>query len=185
MRRVFEKAIAALRRRVMLMVSRAVVKLADDRKSLQQLQLALLPGELRDAVERFQEYGFTSVPLPGAQGILLCVSGNRDHPVAVAVDDRRYRKADLQLGEVAVYDHAGNFIHFRNDGVIHIRAAVKLLVETPLMEVTGDIIDRTADAHNTLTVDAMRGVYDQHIHPENDNGGPTNPPIQQMPSDNA
>ena len=73
------------------MISRAVLSAISDGAGIQLVQVKLLEGEVRDGVERFQNYGFTSVPLPGAEGIMACVSGNRDHGVIVAMDDRRYR----------------------------------------------------------------------------------------------
>lgn len=167
MRRLLDKALAPLRRRVMLMVNRAVISLIDDEKSLQQLQATLLSNEVRNKIERFQDYGFSSVPLAGAQGLILCVGGNRDHAVAVSVDDRRYRKANMKAGEVAVYHKDGNFLHFKEDGTIEIKAENGLFIDTPLMGVTGDIMDRTSTG-NILTIQMMRDIYNLHRHGENE-----------------
>jgi phage baseplate assembly protein V len=85
------------------LVARAVVQLADDGPKLQLLQLGVGAGETRDGCERFQEYGFTSVPLAGAEAVVIFPNGRRDHGLVVAVDDRRYRLAGLAPGDVAVY----------------------------------------------------------------------------------
>ena len=85
------------------MVSRAVLVLIDDETTLQQLQARILGEELLDELERFQQYGFTSVPHPGAEAITLSVGGHRSHTVVINVDDRRYRLKGLEGGEVALY----------------------------------------------------------------------------------
>lgn len=95
---------APLTSRVRLMVARGVVKLVDDARKMQSLQVSVQADVVRDKVERFQEYGFTSVPLKDAEAILLAVGGNTAHLVCVAVDDRRYRPTTgLAPGDVGMY----------------------------------------------------------------------------------
>ncbi len=130
-----QKLLAPIRRRITGLVSRAVVSLVNDSLKLQGVQLQVLADETLDGVERFQEYGFTSVPLAGAEAILLCVGGNRDHPLIVAIDDRRYRKKDLQPGEVAIYTDEGDVIHFKRGRTIEITAGTKVKVTAPDVEV--------------------------------------------------
>ncbi|MDH5753329.1 MAG: phage baseplate assembly protein V [Deltaproteobacteria bacterium] len=103
------KALKNLRRRLSLMVSRGVVKLVDDSLKMQGMQLTLLAGEVAEA-ERFQQYGFTSVPLDGAEVIALAVGGNRGHMVVIAADDRRYRPTGLEPGDVAAYNSSGALV---------------------------------------------------------------------------
>jgi hypothetical protein len=57
----------AARDRVANTIVRGVVQLADDGKKLQLLQLGALAGETIDNAEHFQPYGFSSVPLAGAE----------------------------------------------------------------------------------------------------------------------
>lgn len=45
----------------------------------------------------------TSHPLPGAEAVTVFLSGNREHAICLAVDDRRYRIQGLKGGEVAIY----------------------------------------------------------------------------------
>ena len=60
------------------------------RPPLQTVQVVGLPDEIIDGAERFQMYGITSHPLPGADALVLAVGGIRQHPV-ILIDDRRYR----------------------------------------------------------------------------------------------
>lgn len=136
--RTINKMIAPLVRRVRLMVGRGVVSLVNDGLKMQGVQVQLLAGEVRD-LERFQDYGFTSVPHSGAEVAAIFVDGNRDHGIAVRIDDRRYRVTGLQSGEVAIYTDEGDKIVMKRGGVIEMTAGTKVRMVTPLLEVTGEI----------------------------------------------
>lgn len=116
--RLVEKMLAPLKRRVDLMLSRAIITLVNDDPKLQGLQITLLAGEVADDIERFQEYGFSSVPEKGAEAIALAVGGNRNHLVVVATDDRRYRPTGLQAGDVVNYNSAGAKVLLRGPAVL-------------------------------------------------------------------
>ena len=90
-------------RRVRLMVGRAVLTAVDDARQMQSVQVEGLRGEILDRAERFQQYGFSSHPHPGAEALLLAVGGIRQHPIVAAIDDRRYRPTGLEEGEVCLY----------------------------------------------------------------------------------
>ena len=133
-------------RRIRLMVARAVVRLIDDAARLQLLQVELLAGETRDKVERFQEYGFTSHPVKGAEVIALAVGGNRDHVVVIAADDRRFRVRNLAEGEVALYTDEGDVIHFKRSQLIEINSgghvkvvAPQCTIDSPSTRITGAV----------------------------------------------
>lgn len=98
-----ERLLWPLRRRVLLMVTRAVVRLVDDAGGRQTLQLEALAGEALDGAERFQTYGLTSSPPVGSEAVLLALGGARQHPVAVAVEDRTVRPRDAAPGTVVLY----------------------------------------------------------------------------------
>lgn len=131
-------AIRQLGRGLRLLVGRGIVRLVDDALGLQTVQVELLAGELL-TLERFQDYGFTSVPLPGAEAITAAVGGRRGKSVVVRIDDRRYR-VKLEKGEVALYTHDGSLIALRSGGVIEIIAANKVKSASPLWEHTGDFL---------------------------------------------
>lgn len=142
--------LAPLERRVMLLVSRAVLRLVDDEPGIQRVQLDLLAGETRAGVERLAEYGLTSVPLEGAWGLALAVGGNRDHLLVIATEDRRHRLTGLAPGEVALYSSAGQRVHLKASGEVEIQvpdgaqvravSPVGVRLEAPLATVTGDLV---------------------------------------------
>ena len=101
--RVVERLIAPLRRRVLLMVGRAVVRLINDAPATQLVQVEALNGEILDDVERVQQYGISSCPPLGARAVLLSVGGMRQHPVVIAVEAPEYRPVSSRPGEVMLY----------------------------------------------------------------------------------
>ena len=151
-----QRLMRPLAQRVQLMVGRAMLQLVNDGTALQSLQVALLADELRGDVERFQQYGFTSHPKPGAEAVALSVAGSRDHVIVVAVDDRRYRLKGLAEGEVAIYTDEGDHIVIKRGGTIEVLAATKVDVRTPLVECSGNLIVRgtlQVDGHAELNAD--------------------------------
>lgn len=95
--------LAKIETRIKLLLGRAVIRLVDDARRIQELQVEALEGEVIDLVERFQEYGFTSHPHEGAEAVIGAFGGARQHSVVLKVDDRRYRLTGLEEGEVALY----------------------------------------------------------------------------------
>lgn len=130
--------------RVQMMIGRAVIAaIADDAKA-QALQLELLTDEVHDGVERFQGYGFTSHPHPGAEALVAFVGGTRSHGVVVQVEDRRYRLKNIAAGEVAIFDDLGQAVHLKRDGIA-IASGLKVTVDAPEVAVTGDAVTVDAD----------------------------------------
>jgi phage baseplate assembly protein V len=188
MNRALAKFIAPLSRRVRLIASRAVLNVVDDGAGEQTVQASLLAGETRDNIERMQQYGFSSVPLAGAEGVFLSLGAVRDNGVMIIAGDRRFRAKGLQGGEVAIYTDEGDRITLKRNHeieiktkVLTIKAETKVRMETPLCEVTGQIKDLCETSAGS-TMSAMRITYNGHTHNENNTSdGPTNIPNQSMP----
>lgn len=167
------------------MVRRAVVELVNDALRLQGLQLTLLAGELADDVERFQEYGFTSVPEPGAEAIVLAVGASRSHLVVVATDDRRYRPTGWGAGEAGLYSKFGQIVRLKADGSIELTPAAGQpvtvngdLVATGNVQAGADVVAAGEVQDAAGTMQAMRLAYNAHTHPET--GGQTGVPAPLM-----
>lgn len=178
-----DRILGPILRRLRLMVSRAVVRLVDDDSKTQTLQLEILKGELYDRIERLQNYGITSVPLPGAEAIVLAAGGDRAHGITVVVGDKRYRLTGLEAGEVAIHDDKGQKVHLTRAGIvvdggglpITFTNATKAIFEVPVemekpLTMTGAGGDGNITSSNGNLSDAlgsmqeMRGVYNFHNH---------------------
>jgi phage baseplate assembly protein V len=133
--------------RIRNMIGRAMVSRIDDATTLQSLQINLSADETQDGAERFQDYGFTSVPLPGAEAAVMCAGGLRSHALVIAVADRRYRLKGLQAGEVAIYDDQGQKIVLMRDRIA-ITSPFKVEVTAPTVIVDADTATITADTVN-------------------------------------
>lgn len=200
MSREIHKLLGPMSRRLRLMASRGTVSGVADGGKMQRAQVKLLAGEVRDNVERFQNFGFTSVPLDGAEGVFLSLNGSRDQGVLVVVDDRRYRMSDMQPGESAMHNHLGDFIHVKADRTIEVYAqegvkasgrvvevtaaelvkvsstiveliaSEKVRADTPRLECTGHIVDH-CDSSSPKSMADMRSAHDEHRHKENNVAG--------------
>lgn len=149
------RLIDPIKKRIMNFFSRGVVQSCDDSKGIQRVKVALFADEIQDNVERFQNYGFTSKPLPGAEAMTIFHSGNRDHGVVIAVDDRRYRLKGMADGEVAIYTDEGDSIHFKRGNkidittnVLTVNASTKTVVNSPLAEVNAETTNVTSPEIN-------------------------------------
>ena len=150
------------------MVSRAVVSLVNDSLKMQGLQVTLMADQTPDDAEHFQHYGFTSVPLPGAEGIALAVGGSTGHTVVINVDDRRYRVKALQAGEVCLYDDLGHKVTLTRDGIVIDGAGQQVrIINTPMtrlespLHVTGNI---TCDGNIATPADVTAGAVSLKTH---------------------
>ena len=130
----------AFKKRVMSMVVRCIIAAVDDSRKLQSVQVEVLADELHDEAERFQNYGFSTHPIPGAEGIIVRIGGTVSHGVIIVVDDRRYRLTDLAQGEVALYDDLRQVVHLKRDGIL-IKSEMKVRVEAERVDVIADTVN--------------------------------------------
>lgn len=158
----FARYLDPLKNKIRLLAGRAVISLLKDAVTV---QVKLLDNEPKEA-EMFQQYGFRSKPLSGAEGLNLSGNGNRDLTYVFCVDDRRYQLDLLASGEAALYDHLGKHVHLKADGSIKIKADTEVLVDAPFLKCTGQIIDNCET--NSISMQEMRGTYNVHDHDEND-----------------
>ncbi len=133
----FRRLAAPMMGRLQMMTSRVVIRLVNDALAWQAVQLDALAGETHDGVERVQEYGFTSHPIPGAEGVMVCPGGLRSHGLVIVVGDRRYRLKGLEQGEVALHDDQDQVVKLARAG-IQIITPLKVEVTAPEVIVTAD-----------------------------------------------
>lgn len=157
--------IRKLATRIANSIARAVVQVVDDSTKIQMLQLGILEGEDVDDCERFQEYGFNSVPLSGAEAVVVFPNGDRGHPLVVAVDDRRYRPTDWDAGDAGTYNSAGLLVRLRASGVIEAGGA------GPYLELA-----------TKADIDALALMVSTHLHLAPSGGGNTGAPLVGPPN---
>lgn len=108
--------------------ARSLVDAVEDSPMMQEMKGTFLKGEMRDKIESPQNYGFTSRVLPAKKGkdgqieeaaeaIISFIGGNRSHPIATVMDDRRHRPMGLKPGENAQYDDIGQMTLMRRGGL--------------------------------------------------------------------
>jgi len=152
-RKALEAALRPLKMKIANTVARAVVTLVDNAKKLQEIQAGVLDGEEIDEAEHFHAYGFCSVPLPGAEAVIVFPNGDRAHALITAIADRRYRPTDWLAGEVGLHtDEPGHTVRLRRDKIT--------TLEAETIELGGIGVTEKAIKGDTFKV-----AYDAHIHP--------------------
>lgn len=159
--RMIDFALAPLKRKVRTMVMRAVVELVGDGDMMQTVQVSRAEDLLDDEIERFQQYGFSSVPYKDAEAIVLLLGGSADVPVAISVDDRRYRPTGKAEGEVMLYtkDHGVRLI-LKANGQVHLGTDPTNFVAL------ANLVD--------ARLSSIQSAFDMHMHPTG--MGPSGPP---------
>ncbi|MGD9766587.1 MAG: phage baseplate assembly protein [Pseudolabrys sp.] len=146
-------------RRAYVGFSRGVLVKANDDPKMQEGNVRVLANEEHTDIERFQNYGFSSVPLGGSDGkypevVIAYLGGNRSHPVILAADDRRHRPKSLKPGESIQYDDLGQKVHLTRDGIVVDAGAAKkpirVLNDTVEVKVESDKV--------TVTVKALKVI---------------------------
>jgi phage gp45-like len=179
---------AEVAHRVLNLVARVTLKKADDKPKMQEHSVEGLAHESMTNVEHFQRYGHSTVSHPEdpqgdpqkvAEGICIFIGGNRDHPVVIAMDDRRYRITGLQEGESIMHDDQGHQIHITRGGMTHSTPNDKTYSHRVMKDPAGTpdkpMTDQqtTKDVHSSITHNAQAISHD---HPAQDSttvGGST------------
>lgn len=138
------------------MVSRAVVNIVTDSYKRQNLQISLLAGEVAADVERFQNYGHTSVPPVNSEAIVLSVGGKRQHLVAIAVEDKETRLHDLAIGDSALYHMDGHYVLLTKNGdnlkALIVCDEIEVIAQTALFDVLQTQFKGNVDILGDVTI---------------------------------
>jgi phage baseplate assembly protein V len=170
-----QKLLAPLARRVRLIADRAVVTLVNDALQRQNLQLKVLADEGADDVERFQNYGHSSVPPTGSEAVVLGIGGARAGLVAIAVEDKSVRPTDLEAGDNCLYHLEGHRILLLKDGAIAIEAKAVTLTATEKFTIISTDTEIQGPLHVTGLItsdtDVKTGTTSLKGHKHNQSGG--------------
>ncbi|MFB2709770.1 phage baseplate assembly protein V [Aeromonas veronii] len=177
-----QKLLAPLQRRLRLIADRAIVTLVNDALQRQNLQLKVLADEGADDVERFQNYGHTSVPPEGSEAIVLGLGGARAGLVAIAVEHKGFRPKGLEAGDSCLYHLEGHNLTLGKEGLAALSAKSVIttaeeqtLTISPENEILGAL-------HVTLNITTDADViingksFLNHKHDQS-GGGQTSPPV--------
>lgn len=96
--------------------ARGVVQSVDESPKMRTVQGEFLLGDVREGLEHFEPYGFTSRVHPGAEIFAGFLNGDRSHGVVIVTADRRYR-LHVEEGEVAIFDDQGQKVHLTREGI--------------------------------------------------------------------
>lgn len=169
-----------LARRVLLVIGRGRVSApVDDSGVVQRLQAQINQLETIDGLRRLAEFGFTSVPPQGADVAIMFVAGDRSNGIVVATGHQSSRPTGLQPGETMIYTQDGKQIYLTAGGgikvaangqpvevdnatVVTVNASTEMVMNTPILKVSGDIIDNYET--NTDNMAGMRTRFNTHKH---------------------
>lgn len=145
-----KEQIRPIRQKLVGIVSRGTVSSVDDTKSTQTMQVRLGADESTLSIDRLQPFGFSSVPLPGADALHLSIGGNRANGVVVACGDSRYRPSGYAAGTVCLHTQNAVLVVCRPDGTVE------------LGEYPPDFVAR---ADKVLTeLNKIKTAFDSHTH---------------------
>lgn len=166
-----------LGRRVAMMIGLGKITGYGDAGGIQKLQYQT-PLEVRGDTPRMAEFGFSSGLPVGTDVVLAYLGGDRSSAVIVASNNQQYRQSGLKSGETLIYNQWGMFIKLTENGIeveakgkpvtvsnattVTVKATEKIRLETPRLEVTGDVIDNCDS--NGATLKALRDAHNDHDH---------------------
>jgi len=166
-----------LGRRVAMMIGLGKITGYGDAGGIQKLQYQT-PLEVRGDTPRMAEFGFSSGLPVGTDVVLAYLGGDRSSAVIVASNNQQYRQSGLKSGETLIYNQWGMFVKLTENGIeieakgkpvtvvnattVTVTATEKIRLETPRLEVTGDVIDNCDS--NGATLKALRDAHNEHDH---------------------
>lgn len=126
------------------LLGRGVVQSVDESPMMRTVQGEFLPGDVREGLEHFEPYGFTSRVKEGAEIIAGFLHGDRSHGIVLVTADRRFR-LHVEEGEVAIFDDQGQKVHLKRDGI-------EVVTPKNLTATVGGNVSETVQGTVTATV---------------------------------
>lgn len=120
-------------------------------------------GVIRSGVEVLQPFGVASRAPDGAITVVIAMGGDEGDMLALPPGCPGVRFGALQPGETVLYDADGNRVHLRAGGVVEVKAAGKVVVEAPEVEITAPIVRITGDVEVTGKITATGEIQSGSI----------------------
>ncbi len=121
MQDLIKKITNPLYERIISIISLCTINKVNDETNTQTAQGELYSGEIREDLERWQNYGMTSNPPNNSEGICFSLGGEREANFILAVEDKDSRPTGLKTGEVCFYTIEKDHIHFKQGNQIEIK----------------------------------------------------------------
>lgn len=153
LRKAVSDMVRPLQNKVLLMVGRGIILAVNDGTKIQQLQITLLADEVKDQVESFQHFGFTSNPPQNTECIMVSVAGSRDHGVVIATENRELRLKGLAPGDSAQYNKNGKHIWLKGDNAEMLLE--KLKIQNSSHEMVAVLSEFMDEVTNGLVITAL------------------------------
>ena len=163
--------------RVRDVLVRALLTGTESSQEIQTAQATIFDGELEDDIEHFEPYGFTSRAHEGAEVLLAHLDGDRSHPLAVVITDRRYRVKNLKRGEACIFDDKGRKVYLKESGIevegvsspVKVHTSGTVTVDAPKSVFTGNVeIAGTLKVTGEITGKGI--TYSTHVHTNVEHG---------------
>lgn len=131
--------------------------MVNDATKTQSAQTEFFDGEVHDDGEIWQNYGFTSIPPKGSEGLAIFMRGERENPILVATENKDKRKTGLKEGDAAVYSSAENYVHLKQDGNMEFKANQTGIIteKISIKNSTAEIIELLSLLCDTLAKDKV------------------------------
>ncbi|WP_317201491.1 phage baseplate assembly protein [Janthinobacterium sp.] len=171
-------AIERLYRIVMCSVGRGRITAGKTTGPVQTYQVKINDMDIRDEVPRIAEFGFTSRPPNGSDVALVCIEGSPRKSAIVGTNHQPSLPQGLLEGEAQLFNLWGMYVYMTQAGIVieaknqpvtinnatqvTINAATGVQMNTPILRVSGDIIDNSGT--NPHTMAQMRTIYNGHNH---------------------
>lgn len=110
-----------LRQRVWSVFGRGEVLSSAESNGRCTLQVRVAGGRIVGAADQFAPWGLDSRPLPNCEAAIAGKNGSLDAAVVLGVIERRFRPADLNPGDVALHNSAGDTVRINHDRTLHAR----------------------------------------------------------------
>lgn len=177
-----------LYRRILMSSASITIAATDDSGPVHKVQ-----GKVRgtpetiDNLQVVQLYGIASHAPVGSDAFVSFGNGDRSNGVVHATANQAARPRNQKPGEVSIFTDEGDVIALRRNHniviattgtvtvsgatLVVIQASEKVRMETPRLEVTGDVIDHCDEQGHTAA--NMREIYNVHTHGGVQSGGGT------------
>ncbi len=160
-KRYVDRLLAPIRRRIVGMISRAVITDINDSLKRQNLQLRMHADESMDNIERFQNYGFSSNPPKGAEVIPVAVAGNLADLVVLAAEDKNLRPKDGDDLDVNVYHAEGHSMRLTKNGQLIISVTDAILEASSSLTIISPETVIQGPLHVTGGISTDLGIFAQ------------------------